>query len=378
MVYSWCTACVSRVCTNESSHRAQRLIQQKADFILGGRRGKRIRKLFTKREDAVSYEYVTKADFKRGTFLPSKGKITFKELADRYYNEHCLQESHDNSKSQYYRIQMAKKIMGGQLASSITRQQIRELRLKLKDKWEGSTVNRFIGGVLRPIFNKGIEWDLIDENPCTHISKMEEKDPIPRFLTTQEIATLFKSIKDDVLRDYANIILHTGARPSSIEACSFNNGDVDLSNRVIWFTTYKGRRKHRYSHPIDDTLYELLLRRLVDTQGKGQVFSVANIRKLAAQAIKDSHLNDDRTVDQQFTIYGLKHCYASHLLMSGATIFDVAKLLGHTDTKMVIKHYGHLTQEHLREVQSKINLTPKENRDTNFVDTRLTHNKDQF
>lgn len=328
--------------------------------MLGGRYGKRIRKLFAIKKDAEAFEYVTLSDFKRGTFLHEKSKIRFLDLADRYYREHCLQENHNPKSSTFYMVETAKKIFGNQLASNISKQQIRELRLKLKEKWSGATINRFIGGVLRPIFNKGIEWEILDKNPCENLPKMEENDTLPRFLTTQEIETLFKSFKSEVLETFANVILHTGARPSSIETCSFDNGDVDLTNRVIWFTTYKGRRKHRYNVPIDDILYEILLRRIVATGGKGLVFDTTNIRRLTEEAIKESGINKDKNENNQFTIYGLKHCYASHLLMSGATLFDVAKLLGHTDIKMLLKHYGHLTQDHLRNVQKKVNLTPKE------------------
>ncbi len=93
--------------------------------------------------------------------------------------------------------------------------------------------------------------------------------------------------------------------------------------------------------------------------GIGKVLDTSNLRKLSELAINRSGINQGRSKEELFTIYGLKHCYASHLLMNGATIFDVAKLLGHTDTAMIVRHYGHLTQEHLRSVQAKINLTPQ-------------------
>jgi integrase len=38
----------------------------------------------------------------------------------------------------------------------------------------------------------------------------------------------------------------------------------------------------------------------------------------------------------------LRHTYASHSIMNGAPLFVVAKNLGHADTRMVERHYGHL------------------------------------
>lgn len=376
MRYPYCTKCKCRVwsdketaenpyrknCTNPSSHRANKDIKYRADFTLNGRRGERLRPLFNTAEEADDFERNTKSDFKRGKYFPDMENVTFADLADEYYKVHCLNENApDKGRSQYYRIQLAKSIFKKKLASEITRDDIRDLRLMLQREngltakpWSGATVNRFIGGVLRPIFNKGIEWNKVRENPCTHLPKVKENDPIPRFLNQQELAALYQSFNNDRLRDYADVLFHSGARPSSIERCSFDNGDVDLTNRVIWFTTYKGRnKKHRYPHPLDDVLYEIVLRRMVATGGKGKVFDTVGMRKLAKAAIERSGINKDRPANQKFTIYGLKHCYASSLLLSGVVMDVAGELLGHTDYKMVKKHYGKFTLEHLRAAQAK-------------------------
>jgi integrase len=39
----------------------------------------------------------------------------------------------------------------------------------------------------------------------------------------------------------------------------------------------------------------------------------------------------------------LRHTYASHAVMAGAPLMVVARNLGHADTRMVEKHYGHLS-----------------------------------
>ena len=40
--------------------------------------------------------------------------------------------------------------------------------------------------------------------------------------------------------------------------------------------------------------------------------------------------------------HGLRHTWASHAVMNGVPLLVVAKNLGHADTRMVEKHYGHL------------------------------------
>src|SRR5262249_54460494 len=45
----------------------------------------------------------------------------------------------------------------------------------------------------------------------------------------------------------------------------------------------------------------------------------------------------------------LRHTWASLALMSGVPLLIVAENLGHADTRMCEKHYGHLTRQYKRE-----------------------------
>ena len=42
------------------------------------------------------------------------------------------------------------------------------------------------------------------------------------------------------------------------------------------------------------------------------------------------------------TFHGLRHTWASLAAMNGVPLMVVAKNLGHVDTRMVERHYGHL------------------------------------
>jgi integrase len=45
----------------------------------------------------------------------------------------------------------------------------------------------------------------------------------------------------------------------------------------------------------------------------------------------------------------LRHTWASHAVMNGVPLLVVAKNLGHADTRMVEKHYGHLSSDYITE-----------------------------
>jgi integrase len=42
------------------------------------------------------------------------------------------------------------------------------------------------------------------------------------------------------------------------------------------------------------------------------------------------------------TMYGMRHSFASNLLIAGVSDVKVGRWLGHSDTRMVHRHYGHL------------------------------------
>ena len=51
---------------------------------------------------------------------------------------------------------------------------------------------------------------------------------------------------------------------------------------------------------------------------------------------------DAANIDPPMGFHGLRHTYASLYLMGGGGLPDLAKQLGHSTTRMVEKHYGHL------------------------------------
>lgn len=52
-------------------------------------------------------------------------------------------------------------------------------------------------------------------------------------------------------------------------------------------------------------------------------------------------------VKPAISFHGLRHTWASHAVMGGVPLLVVAKNLGHSDTRMVEKHYGHLEPNYI-------------------------------
>lgn len=56
---------------------------------------------------------------------------------------------------------------------------------------------------------------------------------------------------------------------------------------------------------------------------------------------------DRAKIDPPISFHGLRHTYASHAVMNGAPLMVVARNLGHADTRMVEKHYGHMSASYV-------------------------------
>jgi len=90
------------------------------------------------------------------------------------------------------------------------------------------------------------------------------------------------------------------------------------------------------------------------------------------QAAPMAEANARAAIDPPLNFHGLRHTWASLAVMNGVPLLVVAKNLGHTDTRMVEKHYGHLAPSFVADairagaprfpaIQSD-NVTPLKNR----------------
>lgn len=64
------------------------------------------------------------------------------------------------------------------------------------------------------------------------------------------------------------------------------------------------------------------------------------------QIVTDAKLTPGRTAADGITFHTLRHTFASWLVMDGADLFTIARLMGHRDTKQVEQTYGHLSPGH--------------------------------
>ena len=69
--------------------------------------------------------------------------------------------------------------------------------------------------------------------------------------------------------------------------------------------------------------------------------------KTAEQSRPMREANKRAKLKPSISFHGLRHTWASHAVMNGLPLIIIAKNLGHKDTRMVEKHYGHLAPSYV-------------------------------
>lgn len=208
-----------------------------------------------------------------------------------------------------------------------------------------ATVNRYIAS-LSHVFTVAIEeWGWIEHNPCERVKKLKESRGRDRYLNDEERERLLKACKEDhneYLYPAVVLAIATGARRS--ELLDLQTRDVDLqTGRITFRDTKNGETRSVYLRGESfEVLKELSRDRI------GRLFgNESTIRKGFERVREIAQLKDFRWHD-------LRHTTASYLAMNGATITEIAAVLGHK-TLAVTKRYSHLSEGHVADVLEKMN-----------------------
>lgn len=203
----------------------------------------------------------------------------------------------------------------------------------------GSTVNRHMAALSGVLSIAVREYGWLARNPIGNVTKFAESKGRERFLTDDERSALLAQCAASPLPALTPIVelaLATGARKSELLGMQWK--DIDLAKRTARFRDTKNgeARTVPLAKPAVETLKAWRSARLPT----GAVFPIpsATVHKYWRIACDAAGLPDVRFHD-------LRHSAASYLAMSGASLMDIAAILGHKTLAMV-KRYSHLSEQH--------------------------------
>jgi integrase len=178
-----------------------------------------------------------------------------------------------------------------------------------------------------------------------------------RVLSPEERGIILAAIRDEAFREFVLALQETGCRPS--EVARLTAADVDLDSGVWTLKVHKTAKKVGKPRVVYLTpAMADLTRRLVDRHPDGELFRSSRTgRPYSKNAIRIRFMRLRKKFPELrgVTAYTYRHSYATDALENGVGIAQVAELLGHTSTEMVMKHYSKLSQrvQHLRDMATR-------------------------
>lgn len=217
-----------------------------------------------------------------------------------------------------------------------------------------ATVNRHIAALSHAFSIAVNEWEWLEHHPLHKVARMKEPRGRVRFLDDDERKRLLDACKASQCSSLYLIVtlaLSTGARLNEIMSLKWS--DVDLNRKAITLhETKNGERRilPLVGHALECVEVLAKVRRINSDllfPSTRDVLTPLNIRTSWNTAVKTSGLKN-------FRFHDLRHSAASYLAMNGASLAEIAEVLGHKTLQMV-KRYAHLSEAHTSKVVESMN-----------------------
>ena len=265
-------------------------------------------------------------------------KLSFNELVESYLSNAYLGTK---PQMQHSRLKHWLGILGDKSIIDINRSDVEAGLRSLPEGLSNTTINKY-KKLVSVVFNYGIrELGLLD-NPTRYIRSLPEKKGRTRYLSDNEREGLFKACRDskwDKLYLLVLIAITTGARRGELLSLHWNDIDIDKQTAYV-LTSKNGEPKVL---PLTDSVIKELQR---FSQNDSSLIFASEIKPDRPYIFfKQWKRVRDEAELIDFRFHDLRHTTASYLAQNGATLLEIADVLGHKQIE-VTKRYAHLCIEH--------------------------------
>ena len=235
---------------------------------------------------------------------------------------------------------------GSHHLDQVSQQEVVEFHHAMRAKgYALATCNRMLV-LMRYMFNLAKKWKVpgADFNPTIGVPMYEANNARERYLTAEETQRLKVAlVKSDntQLQYIVPLLLMTGARKRELLEAQWEHFDLE---RRSWRIPMSKSGKARYV-PLSATVLEVLAQL---PRWPGCPYLVPNPKTREPYVSIFSSWNTARKHAglPEVRMHDLRHSMASNMVNSGRSIYEVAKVLGHTQLK-TSQRYSHLSQETL-------------------------------
>lgn len=325
---------------------------------------------FKRKTDAKNWMLRTEAAIREGRYFSNaeSKKHTLGDLIDRYSRDYL---KHQKSK------QTPKQTLGwweeriGHLSLDQIKTPI------IKEHWDilantpskrtgkllsNRTLNSYLETLSAMLTVAVREYGWIQHNPITNLRKKKLNNQRTRVLSEKELEAFFEAVRADkntYLLPAVMLSLSTGGRKTEIMSLKWS--DINLKEKRVTFRETKNGDTRSVTLSSDAIL-------AIQEHGKVRkidceyVFPNRRPRWKAGEAQNPKPWEDitsafrrarSKAKLKDFRWHDLRHCVASYLLASGATLGEVGKILGHRSPSMTWR-YSHMIQSKADELINKM------------------------
>jgi integrase len=204
-------------------------------------------------------------------------------------------------------------------------------------------------------FNWAVRRQVLAKNPILGI-EVPGKSRVVNYLTREQRDAIVAGIRDRPFKNFLTAMKETGCRPGEVAAVTA--ADVDLAAGTWTLQQHKTAGKTGKPRVVYLTETALALtRELVAQNPVGPLFRGRKNAPYTRNAIRIRfrRLRKKYPAFGHFTSYSFRKGFVTDALEKGVGVAQVAELVGHTSTEMVMRHYSMLQErtQHMREMAEK-------------------------
>jgi integrase len=283
-----------------------------------------------------------------------KDELAFTKFCEDYYLPHAKMHKKTWQEDVYKIDRRIEPTFGKYRLSTITTRDISTFLSQQKERTSSTTANHYATLVKR-MFNLAVKWGLLEKSPASSIDKFKEKPHRERYLTKEELPRFLKALEeleDGLSKAAIKLLLFTGGRRGEILSLQWEQ--VKLNEKRLFLPTTKNGKSR--SILLNDRAVSVL-KSLEKNRDNLKRTADSDYLFPSRDGSKRPHILDLRTPFERaciaagiegLRIHDLRHSFATLALQGGASLYDVSKLLGHSDISMT-QRYSHISEDGLQQ-----------------------------
>jgi integrase len=291
----------------------------------------------------------------RGQAKATKAVSTFDDFFEGHYLPFVKPRKRSWKRDEeLYRLRI-KGVFGSKRLNEITRLQVQNFQAALVAQGLAPATADHHVKLIRQALNLAVDWNMLERNPVSRVPLLNVDNKVEHYLGDEELGRLLTVLRTDENRPVCRIalfLLSTGCRLN--EALKATWAQIDVTTRVWRIPASNSKSKRIRSVPLNDSALGVLAALPRHPECDALFINARTGSRYTTVMKVWSRLRREAGLPH-LRIHDLRHQYASFLVNSGRSLYEVQQILGHSDPS-VTQRYAHLSSRSLQEAANSASL----------------------